>query len=1346
MPSGLKPASTSSSALQGLPTPPLIHDNDPRSPRIPNGSQVLVTLDIDAAYFVDLSSASSPAAIKEKIYAKLGIYDDEHSNCRISRCRAGQPVGQPLDDWQLWDMCMRSSQEVDPPMLIVHSATSISQPTPSSSTSSISMNNHQATTVLSQMRSALSPHSPDSASNHKFDNHSSSAGGRDSPDLNLRSSRSRWQHQKSGQDPNSPRSLNQQSVSSAELRSLALNSVNPISGAHPVLSSPISSPFADDRRMSPTATTPIENSAYIQTRRSAHPHVDQTRDWSRSPSTPNHTLDQSLNPSRNRRRRPSEPYAPLISPSNPSGNSADRQNRPQTSTSGLSNNYSNQSSSSRAISGLPASSSSSLSSRRDLATAKSMDDLRPFHQRDAPKWAIPGITHPPLPKGAPTSKIPLSPRARNPAPLRIPRSEGPGPRTAQQPPASNRPSYIPSTTPNFPFPQPHVGLPQRNQRFPVYSTSQPRPGSSGGPVRVDVRVDPRTGALSRPSIPNSGASQLRNPRGSLQIENRLLDSPRPPPRPWTGDATSSNKPGAMSSSTAAQSQIQQSVNSSSLQLRPGEIFQESVNSARRRDRSRDYPRDLNRESATSSSSMRSTHAEDQIELLSNSSAVLSQDRPALRQVPDGQPNPVSRHRAFNGKSGSQSSSVRSSDNSLSPSRVVSNPDAYGGFATEDYQELESNGSFSVEGQLPKQAGAKLSHGEFSERDAKNFQSHSQEEMAGWNRQPQELVSYLSHMSLQSENVSSSSTGDHTSGSGSSLTRRARSPSTLSTSATTWANSTSSSNPTTAASSNAEFSKKFGYLDDDDDDEEVGTFLRPMQPYSDYSSNMDQKDLTPPVGSIKPKLTLQTDSHNVVLPLIDNERFRVSAGEDDNTESAASTLKSTAVANKQPDEKLSAISAANQRASRRISFTGDDWANRPAVDDVYENLEEFFPHHDLDKPIDIGPAPVEIGSPTSPQALQGGLLSSSSGPLNPTGLSTASQARLKGRTRSIRVVAQEKKRLLRRTEDKVRASYQIPSSSGADRLLSASGVTSVPAHSSMGSALLRRKSTKLWGARIEEVTPGDQVSIPSSILESPKDGSPNFSFKWVKGELIGKGSFGQVYLALNATNGEMLAVKQVELPKTRSDRDCDRQKSVVAALKSEIHLMRDLEHPNIVQYLGFEETTDFLSIFLEYVPGGSIGRCLRRHGAFDLNVIKSFTSQTLEGLKYLHSLHILHRDLKADNLLVDLHGNCKISDFGISKKSEHVYEDNTQMSLQGSIFWMAPEVVHNPGKKGYSAKVDIWSLGCVVLEMFAGRRPWSDDEAIQAMFKLGAERLRPPVPADVKLGRMSDHFLAQCFIV
>lgn len=85
------------------------------------------------------------------------------------------------------------------------------------------------------------------------------------------------------------------------------------------------------------------------------------------------------------------------------------------------------------------------------------------------------------------------------------------------------------------------------------------------------------------------------------------------------------------------------------------------------------------------------------------------------------------------------------------------------------------------------------------------------------------------------------------------------------------------------------------------------------------------------------------------------------------------------------------------------------------------------------------------------------------------------------------------------------------------------------------------------------------------------------FRWVRGELIGKGTYGRVYLALNATTGEMIAVKQVEMPKTESDRGDFRQINVVEALKMESETLKDLDHPNIVQYLGFEETPDFLSM-------------------------------------------------------------------------------------------------------------------------------------------------------------------------
>lgn len=426
----------------------------------------------------------------------------------------------------------------------------------------------------------------------------------------------------------------------------------------------------------------------------------------------------------------------------------------------------------------------------------------------------------------------------------------------------------------------------------------------------------------------------------------------------------------------------------------------------------------------------------------------------------------------------------------------------------------------------------------------------------------------------------------------------------------------------------------------------------------------------------------------------------------------------------------------------------DWAFRPPPEQLYENLDDFFPTHDLDKPV-IDPNAAGSGatgtpsSPlaSSPKADQGSAATSalamtstanvsrnvnekiaSPGGINsPTTASSPARTKMQHK-KSIRIVAQDRKKLL----DRVEAAEQ--------RKIGATDLS-------------RRRSTKLWGGKVIEVTPGMETASNSNAPDSPTSTTSNDGqkpiFKWVKGDLIGKGTYGRVYLALNATTGEMIAVKQVELPRTASDREDARQKGVVAALKSEIETLKDLDHPNIVSYLGFEETRSNLSIFLEYVPGGSVGSCLRKHGKLDESTIKSFLQQILGGLNYLHGRGILHRDLKADNLLVDFNGIVKISDFGTVRKSEDIYGNVASMSMQGSIFWMAPEVL---SRAGYSAKVDIWSLGCVVLEMFAGRRPWSDEEAVQAMFKIGAERRAPPIPPDVRLSKAAAHFLKICFAV
>ena len=144
-------------------------------------------------------------------------------------------------------------------------------------------------------------------------------------------------------------------------------------------------------------------------------------------------------------------------------------------------------------------------------------------------------------------------------------------------------------------------------------------------------------------------------------------------------------------------------------------------------------------------------------------------------------------------------------------------------------------------------------------------------------------------------------------------------------------------------------------------------------------------------------------------------------------------------------------------------------------------------------------------------------------------------------------------------------------------------------------------------------------------------------------------------------------------------------------------------------------------------------------------------QILNGLNYLHSKSIIHRDLKCANLLVDTEGRVKLSDFGASKKLENCAMSNSghsasddqnqnNKSIHGSPFWMAPEVI----KHGQStSKSDVWSLGCCIIEMVTGKPPWtefgSDADTIMAVIEHASAP--PPIPA--ALDQIGTNFVSYC---
>ncbi|GAA5812302.1 hypothetical protein MFLAVUS_005753 [Mucor flavus] len=344
-----------------------------------------------------------------------------------------------------------------------------------------------------------------------------------------------------------------------------------------------------------------------------------------------------------------------------------------------------------------------------------------------------------------------------------------------------------------------------------------------------------------------------------------------------------------------------------------------------------------------------------------------------------------------------------------------------------------------------------------------------------------------------------------------------------------------------------------------------------------------------------------------------------------------------------------------------------WGERPPAEIVFKHMEQYFDSQDLDKEVTV---------------------------IEPI-------TRKLTHTKSIRVVAREASRKYHAT----------------------------------GNHMLRRKSTKLWGQKVVEVKSRRGAQRLPSVSEHMRLSHTNQStttneVQWIRGKLIGKGSFGRVYLAFNVGTGEVIAVKQVEIPRTASDLLSEHQNDMVESLYQEIMMLRDLDHENIVQYLGYglDDTEGMINIFLEYVSGGSVASRLALHGAFDEPLSRYFTRQICSGLAYLHSKNILHRDIKAANILVEADGICKISDFGLSKKNDYdeVYDQNSHMSLRGSVYWMAPEVVKN---EPYSAKVDIWSLGCTVIEMLTGQRPWLSMDQIAAIYNLG--RLNTPtLPSNI----------------
>ncbi|TPX40791.1 hypothetical protein SeMB42_g05417 [Synchytrium endobioticum] len=282
---------------------------------------------------------------------------------------------------------------------------------------------------------------------------------------------------------------------------------------------------------------------------------------------------------------------------------------------------------------------------------------------------------------------------------------------------------------------------------------------------------------------------------------------------------------------------------------------------------------------------------------------------------------------------------------------------------------------------------------------------------------------------------------------------------------------------------------------------------------------------------------------------------------------------------------------------------------------------------------------------------------------------------------------------------------------------------------------RESSWRLIGKVLD-----DASSERDRALKQILSDCPQFAVNWQQGKFLGGGSYGTVSVAINLDTSDLMAVKEIRFSDSKS------LSTLEKSVREEMAVLRQLSHPNTVEYYGVEVRRDRLYIFMEYCPQ-SLSALLDHGRIEDERVLRVFVKQMLRGLEYLHSKGIVHRDIKPANLLIGSDGQIKYVDFGASKiyKSTKTIQNNSgNSSLVGTANYLAPEVITGDAA-GIMGAQDIWSLGCCVLEMVTGQKPWNSlDNDWAVMYHIGISNCSPALPGPEVASRDCRDFLMKCF--
>ncbi|CAI5981855.1 unnamed protein product [Closterium sp. NIES-64] len=245
--------------------------------------------------------------------------------------------------------------------------------------------------------------------------------------------------------------------------------------------------------------------------------------------------------------------------------------------------------------------------------------------------------------------------------------------------------------------------------------------------------------------------------------------------------------------------------------------------------------------------------------------------------------------------------------------------------------------------------------------------------------------------------------------------------------------------------------------------------------------------------------------------------------------------------------------------------------------------------------------------------------------------------------------------------------------------------------------------------------GSLVSGAESRVPIPTDGRDDWEIDSQQLKLhhkIASGSFGDLYRGTYC--GQDVAIKILK-PERLND-------SLQQEFAQEVYIMRKVRHKNVVQFIGACTKPPNLSIVTEFMVGGSVYDYIhKQRGSMRLPMVVRVAMDVAKGMDFLHKNNIIHRDLKAANLLMDENEVVKVADFGVAR----VKAGSGIMTAEtGTYRWMAPEVIEH---RAYDHKADVFSFGITLWELLTGKLPYADLTPLQAAVSVVQKGLRPPIP-------------------